>query len=190
MDAASDLTRWTWPRPARARPSPSLPCRCVYPDVFGQARPGLCRQADALRAAGVDEIWCVSVNDAFVMGPGRVIKDGRQRCACWPTASAAFTQATGLDAGPHRQGDGSAQQPLTLLAQARLNPPDAQVLQLRLQVSALWWVVVVGWGISSNQLLVTQRGPIPCRPVCPARCSRSPPSALHPNGFCQHSPQA
>lgn len=30
--------------------------------------PGYAEQADAFKAAGVDEIWCVSVNDAFVMG--------------------------------------------------------------------------------------------------------------------------
>ena len=30
--------------------------------------PGYVAQFDALKAAGVDEIWCVSVNDAFVMG--------------------------------------------------------------------------------------------------------------------------
>jgi glutaredoxin/glutathione-dependent peroxiredoxin len=30
--------------------------------------PGYMEQADALKAAGVDEIWCISVNDPFVMG--------------------------------------------------------------------------------------------------------------------------
>jgi peroxiredoxin len=30
--------------------------------------PGYVEKFDELKAAGVDEIWCVSVNDAFVMG--------------------------------------------------------------------------------------------------------------------------
>ncbi len=30
--------------------------------------PGYLTQYDALKAKGVDEIWCISVNDAFVMG--------------------------------------------------------------------------------------------------------------------------
>jgi peroxiredoxin len=58
--------------------------------------PGYVEQADALRAAGVDEIWCVSVNDAFVMGAwGREQKTtGKVRMMA--DGSAAFTQATGL----------------------------------------------------------------------------------------------
>jgi peroxiredoxin len=58
--------------------------------------PGYVEQADALKAAGVDEIWCVSVNDAFVMGAwGRDQKTGG-KVRMMADGSAAFTQATGL----------------------------------------------------------------------------------------------
>jgi len=58
--------------------------------------PGYVAQADALRAAGVDEIWCISVNDAFVMGAwGRDQKTGG-KVRMMADGSAAFTQATGL----------------------------------------------------------------------------------------------
>ena len=41
--------------------------------------PGYVEHADMLKAAGVDEIWCLSVNDAFVMGAwGREQKTARQ----------------------------------------------------------------------------------------------------------------
>ncbi|MCK6424482.1 MAG: peroxiredoxin [Burkholderiaceae bacterium] len=38
------------------------------PTCSAQHVPGYVAQAEALKAAGVDEIWCLSVNDAFVMG--------------------------------------------------------------------------------------------------------------------------
>jgi glutaredoxin/glutathione-dependent peroxiredoxin len=58
--------------------------------------PGYVEQADALRAAGVDEIWCVSVNDAFVMGAwGREQHTGG-KVRMMADGSAAFAQATGL----------------------------------------------------------------------------------------------
>lgn len=58
--------------------------------------PGYVQKADELKAAGIDEIWCVSVNDAFVMGAwGRDQKTvGKVRMMA--DGSAAFTQATGL----------------------------------------------------------------------------------------------
>ena len=58
--------------------------------------PGYVEQAAAFQAAGVDEIWCVSVNDAFVMGAwGRDQKTGG-KVRMMADGSAAFAQATGL----------------------------------------------------------------------------------------------
>ena len=68
--------------------------------------PGYVQQAEALKAAGVDEIWCVSVNDAFVMGAwGREQKTaGAVRMMA--DGSADFARATGLtlDLGAHGMG--------------------------------------------------------------------------------------
>ena len=58
--------------------------------------PGYIENAAALKASGVDEIWCVSVNDAFVMGAwGREQKTaGKVRMLA--DGSADFSKATGL----------------------------------------------------------------------------------------------
>ncbi len=66
------------------------------PTCSAQHVPGYVQNADALKAAGVDEIWCVSVNDAFVMGAwGRDQKTGG-KVRMMADGSAAFTQAVGL----------------------------------------------------------------------------------------------
>ena len=58
--------------------------------------PGYVENAAALKAAGVDEIWCVSVNDAFVMGAwGRDQKTGG-KVRMMADGSADFAKATGL----------------------------------------------------------------------------------------------
>ena len=58
--------------------------------------PGYVEKAEALKAAGVDEIWCVSVNDAFVMGAwGRDQKTGG-KVRMMADGSADFAKATGL----------------------------------------------------------------------------------------------
>jgi len=58
--------------------------------------PGYVEKAAEFKAAGVDEIWCLSVNDAFVMGAwARDQKtDGKVRMLA--DGDAAFAQATGL----------------------------------------------------------------------------------------------
>jgi len=58
--------------------------------------PGYVAQADALKAAGVDEIWCVSVNDAFVMGAWGRDQKTTGKVRMMADGSATFTQATGL----------------------------------------------------------------------------------------------
>ena len=58
--------------------------------------PSYVQHHDALKAKGVDEIWCVSVNDAFVMGAwGRDQKSGG-KVRMMGDGSAEFSQKTGL----------------------------------------------------------------------------------------------
>ncbi len=58
--------------------------------------PGYVARADDLKAAGVDEIWCVSVNDAFVMGAWGRDQKTAGKVRMMADGSAAFTQSTGL----------------------------------------------------------------------------------------------
>jgi peroxiredoxin len=58
--------------------------------------PGYVQKFDELRAAGVDEIWCVSVNDAFVMGAWARDQKSDGKVRMLADGDAAFTKATGL----------------------------------------------------------------------------------------------
>ncbi len=58
--------------------------------------PGYIEQHAALRAAGVDEIWCVSVNDAFVMGAWARELGTAGKVRMLGDGSADFANATGL----------------------------------------------------------------------------------------------
>lgn len=58
--------------------------------------PGYVEKFDALKAAGVDEIWCVSVNDAFVMGAWARDQHTDGKVRMLGDGSAAFTQQVGL----------------------------------------------------------------------------------------------
>ena len=58
--------------------------------------PGYVEHADAFKAAGVDEIWCVSVNDAFVMGAWARDQKTGTKVRMLADGDAAFAKATGL----------------------------------------------------------------------------------------------
>ena len=58
--------------------------------------PGYVEKAAALKAAGVDEIWCVSVNDAFVMGAWGREQHSAGKVRMMADGSADLAKATGL----------------------------------------------------------------------------------------------
>lgn len=58
--------------------------------------PGYVENFDKLKAAGVDEIWCVSVNDAFVMGAWARDQKTAGKVRMLADGDAVFTKATGL----------------------------------------------------------------------------------------------
>jgi peroxiredoxin len=58
--------------------------------------PGYVAKFAEFKAAGVDEIWCLSVNDAFVMGAWARDQKTEGKVRMLADGDAAFAQATGL----------------------------------------------------------------------------------------------
>ncbi len=77
--------------------------------------PGYVEKAEALRAAGVDEIWCVSVNDPFVMGAWGRDQKTAGKVRMMGDGSAEFTKATGLTLDLTARGMGLRSQRYSML---------------------------------------------------------------------------
>lgn len=58
--------------------------------------PGYVAHRDALTAKGIDEVWCVSVNDAFVMGAWGRDQKATGKVRMMADGSAEFTTKLGL----------------------------------------------------------------------------------------------
>jgi peroxiredoxin len=58
--------------------------------------PSYLQNYDAMKAAGVDEIWCLSVNDPFVMGAWARDQKTEGKVRMLADGDAAFAKATGL----------------------------------------------------------------------------------------------
>jgi len=77
--------------------------------------PGYVEKADELKSAGVDEIWCVSVNDAFVMGAWGRDQKTAGKVRMMADGSAAFTKAAGLELDLTSRGMGVRSQRYSML---------------------------------------------------------------------------
>ena len=72
--------------------------------------PGFVANADAIKAKGVDEIACVSVNDAFVMDAWGASHSAEGKVTMLADGSAKLAQALGLDLDLMERGLGSRSQ--------------------------------------------------------------------------------
>ncbi|NQY26136.1 MAG: peroxiredoxin [Piscirickettsiaceae bacterium] len=67
------------------------------PLCSAQHLPGYIEYADQIKASGVDEIWCMAVNDAFVMASWGKDQDVDNTVRMMADGSAEYTKALGLD---------------------------------------------------------------------------------------------
>ena len=77
------------------------------PTCSAQHLPGFVRNADALRAKGIDEIVCLSVNDAFVMDAWGKAHNTGGKVKMVADGNAQLTQALGLELDASGAGMGT-----------------------------------------------------------------------------------
>lgn len=79
--------------------------------------PGYLQQYDALKAKGVDEIWCLSVNDAFVMGAWGRDQHATGKVRMMADGSADYTKKLGLELDLTARGMGVRCQRFSMLVE-------------------------------------------------------------------------
>ena len=85
------------------------------PTCSVQHMPSYLTKVEELKAAGVDEIWCVAVNDAFVMGAWGRDQKAAGKVRMMADGSADFTKATGLTLDLNSRGLGLRSQRYSML---------------------------------------------------------------------------
>lgn len=81
----------------------------------GKHLPGYVELADPLKAKKVDEIWCLSVNDAMVMAAWGKDQGVGKKVRMMADGAAAFTRALGLDIDLTERGFGVRSQRYAML---------------------------------------------------------------------------
>ena len=97
------------------------------PTCSAQHLPGFLEKAAEFKAAGVDEIWCLAVNDAFVMGAWGREQNTAGKIRMLADGDAAFAQATGLTLDLNGKGLGLRSNRYSMLVK------DGKVVQLNIE---------------------------------------------------------
>ena len=97
------------------------------PTCSAQHVPGYVAKAAELKAAGVDEIWCLSVNDAFVMGAWGKDQKTEGKLRMVGDGDAVFAKAMGLTLDLNGKGLGLRSNRYTALIK------DGKVVQLNVE---------------------------------------------------------
>ena len=97
------------------------------PTCSAQHVPGYVAKAAELKAAGVDEIWCLSVNDAFVMGAWGKDQKTEGKLRMVGDGDAVFAKAMGLTLDLNGKGLGLRSNRYSALVK------DGKVVQLNVE---------------------------------------------------------
>jgi peroxiredoxin len=115
------------------------------PTCSAKHLPGYIQLAAEFKAKGIDEIWAISVNDAFVMGAWGREQKATGIVRLFGDGSATFTKALGLDADFSQFGMGTRSQRYSMLVE------DGVVKQLNIEAAGKFEV-------SDAQTLLAQLG--------------------------------
>ncbi len=107
--------------------------------------PGYVQNAEELKNAGVDEIWCVSVNDAFVMGAWARDQKTGGKVRMLGDGSADFAKATGLTLDLSARGMGLRSNRYSMLIK------DGKVISLNVEAPGKFEVSDAGTMLSQTR---------------------------------------
>lgn len=85
------------------------------PTCSARHLPGYLEQLDNLKAKGVDEVACISVNDAFVMGAWAKANDAEGKVTMLADGNGEFAEAIGLTMDGSKYGMGTRSQRYSML---------------------------------------------------------------------------
>lgn len=97
------------------------------PTCSAQHVPGYLTHLDALKAKGVDEVWCVATNDGFVMAAWGKDQDAIGKIRFLGDGSATWAKALGLDLDLNARGMGTRLQRFSMLVE------DGTITQLNVE---------------------------------------------------------